>query len=252
MKKNSPFLSVIIPAFNEADNFHLGRLDKVVEYLNQQQFSSEILVVNDGSTDNTSELLHRFANGHKNIKVIDNPHMGKAATVMTGVEKAEGKYILFTDMDQATPITETEKCLKKFESGADVVIGSRQKREGSPVFRIILAYGMIVLRTVLLRLPFKDTQCGFKAFTKEAAEKIFPILRRVHPLKVVEGPAVNPGFDVELLYIARKMGLKIAEIPVLWKHQETKRVSFIKDSVAGVRELLLVRVRALSNTYKLK
>ena len=111
---------------------------------------------------------------------------------------------------------------------------------------------MIILRTLILRLPFRDTQCGFKIFKRPAAEQIFSILRQIHQPLVVKGGAVNPGFDLETLYLARKMGLKIVEIPVAWQYENSIRVRFVKDAVAGVTELLLVRWRSLTNAYKLR
>jgi len=246
---SSPLLSVIIPAFNEADNFYRGTLANAVDYLGAQSYSWELILVNDGSKDNTSALLHNFAKGRPHVRVIDNPHQGKAATVITGALSARGKYVLFSDMDQATPISEVAKIMEKLESGFDIVIGSRPGRKGAPLHRMILAYGMIVMRSIVLRLPYRDTQCGFKAFTKTAAEKIFSIMNSVHHPRTIIGAAVNPGFDVELLYLGRKLGYRIAEVPVLWTHQKTARVGFVKDAIAGVIELLLVRWRSLTNVY---
>lgn len=239
-----PYLSLIIPAYNEEDNLKRGSLDMVLDYLKKQKFSWEVIVVNDGSTDNTANLLKKFA-----VKVINNPHQGKAATVITGALVAKGEIIIFSDMDQATPITEMEKILSKFSQGYEIVIGSRIGRKGAPIFRQILAYGMVFLRTLILNLPYTDTQCGFKAFSALAAKKIFNIMLQIHPPKVINGPAVDPGFDVELLYLGRKLGFKIAEVPVIWHYQETRRVRFINDAVAGLTGLLLVRWRSLTNIY---
>jgi dolichyl-phosphate beta-glucosyltransferase len=248
----TPYLSVIVPAYNEADNFKRGTLSEITNFLKSQPFTWELLLVNDGSTDETSKLLHQFAAKHPRVKVIDNPHQGKAATIITGSRQASGQIILFSDMDQATPISELTKFLPKFSEGYDVVIGSRVNRQGAPLFRQILAFGMVALRTILLRLPYRDTQCGFKAFTKAASDQIFSLITTVHPIKTVTGPAVNPGFDVEMLYLGRKLGLRIAEIPVDWHHQESKRVSFMRDAIAGIQELFLVRYRSLTNAYNLR
>jgi dolichyl-phosphate beta-glucosyltransferase len=249
---SSPYLSVIIPAFNEEANFQRGTLQTITDFLSTQHFTWELLLVNDGSSDATSDLLHRFAKAHPHTFVIDNPHQGKAATIITGSMKAAGEIILFSDMDQATPISELTLLLPKFSQGFDIVIGSRANRQGAPLFRQILAFGMVALRTLLLRLPYRDTQCGFKAFTKAASKRIFSLMTTVHPLQTITGPAVNPGFDVELLYIGRKLGYRIAEVPVIWHHQDTKRVSFLRDAVAGIRELFLVRYRSLTNAYNLR
>ncbi len=242
-------LSVIIPAFNEEDNFKRGSLSLVVDYLKEQDYVWEIILVNDGSTDGTLELLQKFVAKNKNVKLINNPHMGKAATVISGALAAEGEIVLFSDMDQATPIGELEKLLPQFDKGYDIVIGSRANREGAPMFRQILAYSNVFLRAVILGLPFKDTQCGFKAFSASSAKKIFTIMHKLNPPKVITGPAVNPGFDVELLYIGRKLGFKISEIPVSWRYQESRRVSFVKDALAGLHGLFIVRYRSLTSKY---
>ncbi len=248
----SPDFSIIIPAYNEAENIRRGTLDTVLKFLNEQAFSWELILINDGSKDQTAKLLSEFATKDKRIVFIDNPHMGKAATIMSAAKAAIGDKILFSDMDQATPITEMTKIEQGFAQGADIVIGSRTGRKGAPLFRQILAYGNVIMRTIILRLPFKDTQCGFKAFSKEAAQKIFTLMQSVHPMKVITGPAVNAGFDMEILYLARKLGYKVIETPVTWHHQETKRVSFFRDAIASVEELLLIRYRAIKNAYNLK
>ncbi|KKT58482.1 MAG: Glycosyl transferase family 2 [Candidatus Amesbacteria bacterium GW2011_GWB1_47_19] len=245
-----PYLSVIIPIYNEVPNFRRGSLNRVHSYLASQPFSWEIILVNDGSTDGTLSLLQNFSATHPHTRVLDNPHQGKAASVMAGVFASAGQIILFTDTDQATPITEFDKFREAFTRGFDLAVGSRSGRPGAPVFRQILAYGMIIVRTLILRLPVRDTQCGFKAFTSQAGRKIFTAFSLVHPARPISGPAVNPGFDVEILYLARKMGFKIAEVPVLWTHQETKRVRFFHDAVSGLKELLLIRYRSLTHVYR--
>ena len=249
---NQPYLSVIVPAYNEAKNFHKGTLDSIYEYLQREPFSWELILVNDGSSDSTLSLLEQFAASRQSVRVINNPHQGKAAAITSGVTESHGEIILFTDMDQATPITEMANLLPEFSRGYDIVIGSRKGRKGAPIYRQILAYGMIILRGLILRLPIRDSQCGFKAFTASSARKIFSILAKIHPPRVLSGPAVNPGFDVEILYLGRKLGYRLAEVPVIWTHQESKRVRFAQDAISGLKELLLVRFRSLTNAYGLK
>lgn len=244
-----PLLSVIIPAYNEAANFSRGTLDEVVNFLSRASFSWELIIVNDGSTDSTKQQLASFSQSHSGVLVLNRPHQGKAATIMAGASEAKGDYLLFSDMDQATPISEFSKLLPHLQAGSDVVIGSRANRQGAPLYRQFLAYGMVIFRTVLLRLPYKDTQCGFKAFTASSAKRIFSFLRPLYASHRLSGAAVNPGFDVELLYLARKMNLKITQVPVRWVHQKSERVRFLKDAIAGIRELLLVRYRSLTNAY---
>jgi len=222
-------ISIIIPAYNEQENLSHDCLLPIIEYIQSVNFSCEILLVNDGSSDNTLNYLKKFAQNYKFIKIINNSHMGKAASIISGVKNASGEIILFTDMDQATPITEFSKFIGRFDSGYDIVIGT--------------------LRTLILNLPFTDTQCGFKAFTKSSAHKIFPILERIHRPKSISVANTNPGFDLEILYIAKKLGFKIAQVAVLWHYVESKRVSFVKDAIGGLKELLAVRLRSLTNKY---
>lgn len=244
------YLSVVIPAYNEEQNVQSGVLDQVNDYLIKQDYSWEVLVVDDGSKDKTAELAKEYAKKHKGFVVHEEPHRGKAGTVIAGMLHAKGEIVLFTDMDQATPISEIEKFLPRFKEGKDIVIGSRSGREGAPLIRKLMAFGFSVLRTIILRLPYKDTQCGFKAFTNEAAQQIFKRMKIFSDKKRVEGAAVNAGFDLEVLYIARKLGLKVAEVPVEWHHQGTVRVNPVKDSIAGLRDMLQVRVNALQGKYR--
>lgn len=249
---SKPYLSVVIPAYNEETNLKKGALESVYGYLKKQDYSWEVLVVDDGSKDKTAKLSQKFAKGKKNFRVLEEPHRGKGGTVIRGVLSSKGKYVIFTDMDQATPIDQIEKVLPRFEGGYDVIIGSRAGRKGAPLLRKAMAYGFSLLRLMVLRLPFKDTQCGFKGFTREAAEKIFKRLEVFKEQKEVEGASVSAGFDLEVLYIARKLELKVAEVPVTWRHKEGTKVNAIKDSWEGLRDLVRVRISALRGEYKLR
>jgi glycosyltransferase involved in cell wall biosynthesis len=247
---NKIFLSVVIPAYNEEYNLRTGVLSSVYDYLARQKFTWEILFVDDGSTDGTPKLAEDFARKHSNFFVLKEPHRGKAGTVTAGILKAKGEMVLFTDADQATPIDQLEKVLPKFNEGYDVVIGSRSGREGAPMIRKIMATGFSILRLLVLRLPFKDTQCGFKAFTSGAATEIFKRLEIFSSKNISKGASVTAGFDLEVLYIARKLGYKITEVPVDWHHKEGTKVDPIKDSIEGLRGLLMVRLNALQGKYK--
>ena len=241
-----PFLSVVIPAYNEETNIRLGAIDKVARYLEDQPYSWEVIVVNDGSVDKTARLITEFTKKNPCFKLIDNPHQGKAGTVMTGVANAKGKIVLFSDLDQATPIQEIEKVFPWFEQGCDVVIGSRKgQREGAPFSRRVMARGFMLLRTVILGLKgISDTQCGFKAFTQEASKSIFNRLSLYSHHKIVTGSMVTAGFDVELLFLAKSFGFKIKEVPVEWHYVETRRVSPIKDSWEGLMDIIHIRINA--------
>lgn len=239
----------MIPAYNEEENIKSGALGQVDDYLKRQKYSWEALVVNDGSTDKTSELARDFAKRHRGFSVLNEPHRGKAGTVIAGMLKARGDIVLFADMDQATPIDQIEKFLPEFDRGADVVIGSRRGRKGAPLLRKIMAFGFVVLRTMVLRLPYRDTQTGFKAFTRDAAQEVFRRMKIFTEKQRVKGAAVNAGFDLEMLYIARKLGLKVAEAEVTWEHKGTFRVSPVKDSLRGLRDLVKVRLNAAKGRY---
>ncbi len=242
-------LSVVIPAYNEAKNLKRGVLSEVNDFLKKNFSNWEVLVVDDGSNDETRKIVNDFCKKHSTFSLIEEPHRGKAGAVISGMLHAKGEVILFADMDQATPINELSKFLPKFEEGYDIVIGTRKDRKGAPLVRKIMAQGFTTLRTVILRLPYKDTQCGFKAFTREASNKIFPKLKIFKEQQLVKGAAVTAGFDLEILYIARKLGLKVAEVPVNWEHKGTDRVNPIKDSWAGLRDLMKVRLNALMGKY---
>ncbi len=248
----TPNLSVVISAYNEAQNLNRGVLDEVLGYLNRQKYSWELILVNDGSNDDTLNLLTAFAKQEKRVRVLDKAHQGKALGVITGALAAAGKVILFTDMDQATPLSESVKLLAQLNAGCDIVIGSRTGRKGAPLFRQILAFGQVALRTIVLHLPFKDTQCGFKLLTAAAVKKIFTLMHNLRPTNTIEGPAVDPGFDVELLYLGRKFGYKICEQQVAWHYKESRRVRFVYDAISGVQGLLLVRWRSLTGAYTVK
>lgn len=256
MKKT--YLSVVIPAYNEHNNIKKGCLEQVISYLEKQSYSYEVLVVDDGSTDDTIKLAKVFAQKHKNVKVLPQPHRGKAGTVIAGMLAAEGEIVLFSDLDQATPITQLEKILPKFSARGgqnfDIVIGSRAGRKGAGLLRLFMAYGFMVLRTIILRLPYKDTQCGFKAFSKKAIKPIFQRMQVFRKQQTVEGSAVTAGFDLELLYIARKLKFSVAEVPVDWEEKGDRGksgVNPIKDSYQGLRDMIRVRINAILGRYKI-
>lgn len=245
------FISIIIPAFNEEKNIRKGVLDEVAKYLKKADFKWEVILVDDGSSDNTLELIKKFTKTHKGFRVLPQPHRGKGGTVIAGMLAAKGDWRIFIDFDQATPISEIKKFLPKFEEGYDVVIGTRSGREGAPLIRKLMAYGFMLLRGLVLRLPYKDTQCGFKGFSSRAAEKIFSNLKRYKDKPMAPGASVTVGFDLEVLYLARKLKFKVAQVPVVWRHKDTERIDPIKDSVRGLIDLFRVRMNASTGKYSL-
>lgn len=242
-------ISVVIPSYNELANIKKGVLGVVGNYLKNLKIDYEVIVVDDGSSDNSVELLKEHVSKNKNYKLVQNQHGGKAIAVLAGMEKAEGEVVLFTDMDQATPINQLDKFIPKFESGYDIVIGSRTGRKGAPLVRKLSAWVFSVLRGIILRLPFKDTQCGFKAFSKNSINKILPKIKGEWGVLHFKGGAVNAGFDVELLYLAKKYGFKIAEVGVDWNYVDTERVQVIKDAAAAIYDMFRIRVNDLRGKY---
>lgn len=261
------FLSVVIPSYDEMANLQKGVLDKVEHFLNKKKWTYEVIVVDDGSTDGSIEFVKKFSLSSPNFKIIQNPHLGKAGAVTTGVLKAQGEYVLFSDMDQATPIEEIDKLLPYFNppahsglsssgsktgGGYDIVIGSRKsQRRGAPWTRILMAKGMIFLRRFIVNMHgISDTQCGFKMFRKEVAQKLFKKINKLHDnFRKVSGSNVSAGFDVELLYIAQQMKYKIMEVPVSWLYVETRRVSPVKDSIEGFLDLITIKMRSIRGDY---
>jgi dolichyl-phosphate beta-glucosyltransferase len=236
--------SIIIPAYNEGAR--LGRtLDRVLAYVSDQRWDSEVIVVNDGSRDRTAELVREYAQRNPRLRLLENPgNHGKGYSVRNGMLNANGEILLFSDADLSSPIEEAPKLLAALQAGADIAIGSRWLRPELQTQRQSLLrqfYGRLfnlVLR-ILLGLNFKDTQCGFKAFTRRAAQSIFSRQR-------IE----RWGFDPELLYLSRKSGFKVVEVPVAWAHAEGTRISPLRDGMKMFGEILKVRWNAVTGKYR--
>ena len=247
-----PFLSIVIPAYNELENFNKGVLDEVEKYINNKPFPCEIIVVDDGSGDGSPQRIRNWIKDKKNWRLIQKEHQGKALTVAAGIKQATGKYILFTDFDQATPISEVEKLLPFMKKGYEIAIGSREvkgsKREKEPWYRHLMGRGWNVLVQLLALRGIHDTQCGFKLFKGAVAHQLFNSLRVYHNRS--ERDAYTGAFDVELLYIAQKRKMQIAEVPVWWKHIRTDRVDPIRDSLKMLVDLLRIRLADLRGEYE--
>lgn len=248
------YLSVVIPCFDEMTNLQKGVLDKIEHFLSKKRFSYEVIVVDDGSTDGSVDFVKAFIHDNKHFRLIENPHLGKAGAVTAGMLAARGDIVLFTDMDQATPIEEIERLLPHFGlvDSYDIVIGSRSgKRKGAPFTRMLMGRGMMILRDIIVGIRgISDTQCGFKAFKGDVAKKLFTRMKELHHgFSEISGSAVKAGFDVELLLLAQKMGYTIKEVPVTWLYVETRRVSPLRDSVDGFIDLLQIKGNALKGLY---
>ncbi|MDP3953660.1 MAG: glycosyltransferase family 2 protein [bacterium] len=218
MPSNKPLLSVIIPAYNEADRLPLTLVD-IDRHLSTRKYTYEILVVDDGSKDGTAEVAKKFIKLIPNLRVTGyEQNQGKGAAVRAGMLEARGKYRLFTDSDNSTSIDHFDKMLPFLREGYDIVIGSRDVQGAqmhppqSLLKRILGNLGNLYVQ--LLLLPgIRDTQCGFKVFTEEAAERIF-VLQRIK----------RWGFDVEALALGKRMGYRIKEIPAYWVNDADSRV----------------------------
>lgn len=247
-----PFLSVVIPCYNELENLKKGVLEQVDLYLNQQDYESEVLISDDGSTDGSLKFVEKFSQNHSRFKLLKNPHGGKPFAVRNGVEKSKGEIVLFTDMDQSTPLNQFEKFLPAFQKGCDVVIGSRgQKREGFSLLRQLGSNVFRLIRQTLFLRNITDTQCGFKAFKNQVAQDLFSRLLIFQEAKVAQGWRVG-AFDVELLFIAQKRGYKIAEVQVDWEDKDVsaqKQKKFIKESKEMLKEIIRVKLNQIRGRY---
>lgn len=241
-----PYLSIVIPAYNEERR--LSRtLEGTFDYLDSQQFESEVIVVNDGSKDLTTQKVLEFAKPDADrLRLIENPgNRGKGYSVRNGVLAARGEVIIFYDADLATPTSEIIKITSPIAEGKyDVVFGSRA------IDRSLIGAHQSFLREnigragnwvqyLLTGLPFRDTQCGFKAFSRQAAQSIFPLQR-------IDGY----GFDPEILFIAKKQGWRLLEIPVRWNHVEGSKLNPIGSPIKVLFEVMTIRWNDLTGKYE--
>ncbi len=243
-------ISIVIPCYNEERNLRLGALEKVANYMQKQPYDWEVIIVDDGSIDESKRLISKFIKEQPKFVLLENEHKGKAVAVETGMRASKGEYVLFTDMDQATPIVELEKLRVWMKKGFDVVIGSRSSvRKGAPFFRLAMARGFMTLRNIFLQLGIEDTQCGFKLFKRGVINHIFDKMMLYSSKHKVSGSSVTAGFDVELLYVVKRLQYKIKEVPVEWHYQETRHVNFISDSIFGLKDLFTIKMNSLKGLY---
>lgn len=248
-----PFLSIVVPAYNEVENFKRGVLAEIVNYLRKLQFSSEVILVNDGSTDGTEKLLANFVKVNPVFKLVNKEHGGKLKAIEAGIAEARGEVILFTDFDQSTPISEFDKLLPHFKKGADLVIGSRMskssKRIGDPFFRYFRSKVLNFIIKIFLFGGIDDTQCGFKAGKIGVFKKLFANLKVTHLTKP-KGGFMGP-FDIELLYLSKKLNYKIVEVPVIWQYFPSRRLSIISEPTKFLFDIARIRLfDALGNYGK--
>jgi dolichyl-phosphate beta-glucosyltransferase len=239
-----PYLSVIIPAYREATRIFKG-LQRVTEYLKGQDYSWECVVVDDGSPDETVSIVQAYIreNPGFRIRLLREPHRGKGAAVRAGVLDACGEFILFSDADLSTPIEEVEKFLPLLVAGHDVVIGSREaegaRRYNEPHHRHIVGRTFnLVVRTLAVG-DYQDTQCGFKAYRRAAAKKLFCSQR----LK-------RFSFDVEILFLARRAGLRVAVVPVRWYYAEFSNMHVLRDGLLMFVDVVTIRLNEFRGLYR--
>lgn len=241
--KKGIFLSVVIPAFNEAENFKKGCLDRVAQYLKKQRYSWEVILVDDGSTDKTPALLKRFVKANKGFDYIRIPHGGKLAAIYAGVMATKGRYVLFTDFDQSTPLKEVKKMWPEFEKGAAVVIANRYgkgaERRNDSLISWVRSQIFRRLAQLLVGREIKDPQCGFKAFKTAVARDLFQSLK-IHKVKKIKKSFMG-AFDLELLFIAQKKGLKIVSVPVIWYRVKSDRLT-LSEPIQMLWALLKIRL----------
>ena len=247
-----PLLSIIIPAYNE-ENRLPATLARIAEYLAPQTYSYELIVVDDGSRDGTREVVRAFAAEHSwarletyNLSTEATPiNKGKGAAVRTGMLAAGGREMLFSDADLSTPIEDLELLFAPIREGkCDIAFASRALPESNlaihqPWLRETMGRTFNLLVRTIIGTSIVDTQCGFKAFTHDAAQQIFS-------RALIDGF----GFDTEIVFLARKLGLKVQEIPVTWRHQEDSRVSPLVAPLQMIGELLRVRRNDRRGRYR--
>jgi dolichyl-phosphate beta-glucosyltransferase len=238
-----PAYSIVIPAYNESERIR-STLDKILVHIQERGWNAEILVVNDGSTDATAQIVQAYASQHPSLHLIQNPgNHGKGYSVRNGMLHATGEMVLFSDADLSSPIEEADKLFVALAEGNDVAMGSRWLRtelqtQRQPLHRQLFGRIFNLVLRILLGLHFRDTQCGFKAFTRRATRLIFP-------LQHIE----RWGFDPEILFLARKFGFRVKEVPVKWAHREGTRINPFRDGIRMFFEVLRIRWYSLTGKY---
>jgi len=225
------FLSIIIPAYNEQERLP-QTIERVVQFINTQKFSSEILIVDNASTDSTFYLAERYSHQYNNVRVIQESRKGKGNAIRTGMLEAQGRYRFMCDADLSMPIEEIIKFLPPL-CDSDVSIGSREApgaiRYNEPFSRHLSGRIFNLLTRIFILPNLNDTQCGFKCFKDDVAKDIFQY-------QTIGGWA----FDVEILYIAEKRGYSIIEVPISWYYRENSKINTVQDSLQMINEIIKI------------
>ena len=238
-----PHLSIIVPAYNESARIE-STLERVMQCVQTRGWDAEVLIVDDGSRDETPNIVKRWMEQHPRLHLIQNPgNRGKGYSVRNGLLQAAGDIVMFTDADLSAPMEEADLLIAAIDAGADVAIGSRwldrtRQTIHQPLYRQFFGRCFNWITRLVMGLPFADTQCGFKAFTRDAAQIIFRLQR-------IE----RWGFDPEILFIARKLKYEIIEVPVTWGHDERSRMSYLKDGMKMLEEMAIIRGNSAAGRY---
>lgn len=238
-----PQLSIVIPAYNEGTRIEAA-LERVTSCIAVRGWDAEVLVVDDGSKDNTAAIVQEWMESYPRLHLIQNPgNKGKGYSVRNGLLQAAGEIVMFTDADLSAPMEEAERLIAALADGADVAIGSRwmdrtRQTIHQPLYRQFFGRCFNWVTRAVMGLPFKDTQCGFKAFKRSAAQTIFR-------LQTIE----RWGFDPEILFIARKLKYVVREVPVTWGHDERSRMSYLKDGLKMLEDMAKIRANSLAGRY---
>ncbi len=241
---SQPQVSIVIPAYNESQRIE-SALDRVLGCIRDRHWNAEVLVVDDGSTDATPQIVHQYMSNHSGLHLIRNPgNRGKGYSVRNGLLQASGEIVMFTDADLSAPIEEAERLFQAIRDGADVAIGSRwldkaRQTIHQPIYRRFFGRCFNAVTRMVMGLPYADTQCGFKAFRSSAAQVIFRLQR-------IE----RWGFDPEILFIARRLRLRVAEVPVTWGHDERSKMSYLRDGAKMLEEMATIRTNSLLGRYE--
>lgn len=249
MSTDQPFLSIVIPAYNEARRLP-HTLTTIDEYAARQPYKVEVLVVDDGSDDDTAAVAER----HPGVQVLRLDHRGKGFAVRAGALHARGTYVLLCDADLAVPIEEWEKLKRHLDTGCHVVIGSREgigaMRQGEPWYRHVMGRIFNLIVQALALKGIQDTQCGFKALRQDVAVDLFRRVRLYgEHARTIRGAAVT-AYDVELLFLAHRRGYRIIEVPVVWHYGVETKVNPARDSLRNLRDVLRVRLNDWRGLYR--
>lgn len=249
------FLSVIIPCYNEEANLKLGVLPQVYEYLSRQKFGWEVIISDDGSTDNSREIVKKEIRNLSGFRLIENVHGGKPAALMGGLKQVKGGWVLFTDMDQSTPIGELDKLIP-FTDNYCTIIGSRGLgRENFSLYRKIGSVLFLTFRRLLILPEIKDTQCGFKLFKKNELIEAFGELEFFKVKQRTTGWKVT-SYDVELLHILKRNGCNIKEVEVAWLDRDISKNKgggisrYIRESKEMLLQIVRVKMNDMRGLYK--